>query len=175
MPLPDNEEITGGSGVPPSDLVPGTYDFTLVDLQKRQMKRGQWADASKGQDADDPVTKIELHFKEDKSGDVLTKLVGWSTVENSGLYKDVLPALNGGDPGIPMGAPISGKLLNRLIGRKCMASVVKNAKGYAKLGNLIPVPGAPTAWLLDDQPRGFTSKASEPDESGLDPDFERVI
>jgi len=79
--LKDDDEVESGSGVPPSRLEPGTYKFTLVDLEKRSMKRGNFADASKGQSPEDKVTKIELHFREDDSGDVLTKLVGWSTVE----------------------------------------------------------------------------------------------
>lgn len=155
MPLPEHETIAGGSGVPPSRIPPGTYHFELVDIQKRTMRRGeQFADASKGQHPDDQVTKLEFHFKEDRSGDVLTKLCGMSTVENSGVYKDVLPALNGGSPGIAPGEPITGKLLNGLIGRKCMGSVIQNAKGIAKIGNLIPLPGATSAPLTA-TPTGF--------------------
>lgn len=158
MPLDENEQVTGGSGVEPSTLKIGTYQFTLVDIQKREMKRGQaFTDPAKGQTADDLVTKLELHFKEDKSGDILTKLVGFSTVEKSGLYKDVLPALNGGSPGIPPGSPVSGKLLNSLIGRKCLASVVLNARDYAKIGNLIPLPGAESVPLVEG-PSGFKGK-----------------
>lgn len=170
MPLDEREEVTGGSGVAPSNLNAGTYYFTLTDLQKRQMKRGQWADPTKGQDPEDLVTKIELHFKEDSSGDILTKLVGWSTVENSGLYKDVLPALNGGTAGIAAGSPVTGKLLNSLVGRRCMASVVKNPKGYAKIGNLIPVPGFVGAPLID-APAGFAKPPQDDEPDGLDPNI----
>lgn len=159
-PLADTDQIEGGSGVPPSKLPIGTYNFELVDVQKRTMRRGEaFADASKGQSPDDQVTKIELHFKEERSGDILTKLVGWSTVDKSGLYKDVLPALNGGSPGIAPGEPITGRLLNSLIGRKCLASVVQNAKGIAKIGNLIPVPGAASAPLTD-SPGGFAKPSA---------------
>lgn len=184
MPLAENEMIEGGSGVAPSKLPAGTYALELVDLVKRQMRRGeQFTDPSKGQSPDDMLTKLELHFKEQQSGDVLTKLVGFSTVEKSGLYKDVLPALNGGKPGIAPGEPISGKLLNSLIGRKCLGAIVVNAKGYAKIGSLLAIPGA-VGEDLTGSPKGFAAPPlnptapppeagfNGPDPNVVDPDFD---
>lgn len=161
------EEITmgGGSSVPGSKLDPGTYNLELVDVKTRQMRRGeQFCKPENGEHPDDMVPKLEWHFKELASGDVITMLTSMSTGEKSAFIRTVGPALNYGTLPCAPGDPFKPA---SLIGRTCLGAVTQNTRGWAKLTNLMPLPksAAPKA---DAKAAPPTPAEDAPDVADLD-------
>jgi hypothetical protein len=125
------DAITITSGAPPTDLEPGVYEVTLIEIGKPRIIYPQ-----SGPNSGKEVELRDWTFALD-GGDIVTSSASTRSGPKSKAYSWITALIGGTPPPAGTTFPFS-----QLIGRGAIATIAIDEGGYLKITNLSAIPKA---------------------------------